>query len=402
MYKNNYFAYFFGYLIQNIAIYSLPSVLLPFVASFNIYLMMSVNTLIAMSRLIMYFLKPTFAFISDLFKSKIYLSRKSFLFVGFLGYILTYFLIIIYFSTLPLFILLFTLSLISISFIDIAIDGKILDTSSRIQKRTLKIVIGLSGYTIGSFILPVVFIIIAALEIHLNEIYWYLYIQLAFFIIIGVVSLLLFDGINRNEMGVKKIFSAERKKFFFPNKSYALLFVIMAIGIFLYFLIDIPSLFISIILYSFGYRAIEVGFILTLSYIFNILGYIGAIIVVWKLKKLKRVLYVNIPILAIITILLSLELISQNFWLYLVLTQVAAFLGGTTLVILTSFMMDFSKHGMSFKFQILNSIGPVSYNLLIQSAHFFYGSLELSIISSIIIGMFVALSLIPLNFVKRK
>lgn len=84
----------------------------------------------------------------------------------------------------------------------------------------------------------------------------------------------------------------------------------------------------------------------------------------------------------------------------MVLTQLISALGGFILVFLTSLMMDFSKDKMSFKFQILNIIGSVSLLLLHPVGYIWFSSLGLYLLSSIIMGIFALLILIPIKIVE--
>ena len=84
----------------------------------------------------------------------------------------------------------------------------------------------------------------------------------------------------------------------------------------------------------------------------------------------------------------------------MILTSLIAALGGFILVFLTSLMMDFSKDKMSFKFQTLNIIGSVSFLLLHPLGNLWFSSLGLYLFSSIIIGIFALLILIPIKIVE--
>jgi len=402
MYKNNYIVYFLGYLFQSFTIYTLFSYLSWYITieTATNQLLYFLRLIAALISLIMFISKPFIAIISDLVKLKIFMGRKFFLFIGYLGFLPNFVLTVIFYKNIALSVIFSLLYLIFLSFIDVAIDGNIIDSSSTSRSINLKIIISLSGYSGGILLYQLIPFIIRLFPRNL-EINYLMLFQVILFILIAVFSLLLFDGRIAKDFNLKNRNLSEKKPLFFSSARYVKLFSIMALGLFLYSLRDIFNDTSYIINYAhFFLNVLQFHNISILLPIFSIFGYLGALIAVTIIKKPKRLLYILIPILVFANVLLIANLRIGIFRDHMILTQLISMLGGFILVILTSLMMDFSKDKMSFKFQILNIVGPVSYILLVPYGNIWFSSLELYLFSSIIIGIFVVLSLIPIKFVE--
>ena len=397
MYRNNFIVYFLGYLIQSFTITSLLFYTQYYIARVTAdpQILNFLNLMIAIMMIVMFISKPVLAIISDLFKFKAYFSRKSFLFIGYLGFLPTFVLTIIFYKQIVLAIACSFGVLIFLSFIDVAIDGNIIDSSNNSRSLNIKIVLTLSGYSAG--------VLLSSLMLIEFAFYGGMNFQIILVTLIGVISLFLFDGRIANGSDLKDKNSSVKKPWFFPSAKYVKLFIITAIGLFLYSLVELINDNRNLIYFvNFSLTSKEYAIISLLTYIFNILGYAGALITAGIFNKPKRSLFALIPILVVINIILNANLGFGIIGIHFVLTLLISVLGGFILVFLTSLMMDFSKDKMSFKFQTLNIIGSVTYFLLHPVGNIWLSSLGLYLLSSTVIGIFSLLILIPIIIIELK